>query len=714
MTTKPTSAPKRCVEYKPLLPLLLAGLFTLSGCSSSDDADDATAGGDTSGQQNGLTVEGTLVVATAASDFTSGAVALVDTLQPFAAQTGLNAGGSDLKVRVVDDHYYVLRGFLSDSVSRFAISDPATAIFESSTNDGTDTAPSNPADLAIVDETKGYLVRYGSPKVWIVNPSAQTAGEFKIGEIDLSAYDPDGVPEATRAAVVDGKLFVFMQRLEAFSPVRSGYVAVFDTSNDVEIDTQGGGALKGIELPAFNPNNISVDPATGSIFVAAVGNYADFSNDSLSGGIVVVDTADYSTTALVDDNETIGRISDVQVVDATSAYMITTNITVDSNVPTETSLVQFDPNTGNILANPAAGLSGVDIRDIAVGPAGNLWVAVADAESPGLIVINPADNSVIEEKIGTLLNPIDLSFAQFDDVSCMSSRRLTVRPCRVLCVCAAAMLIFCTPRAHASDQLPTVASINVCADQLVMLLAEPAQIVSLSNLSQDKAASYFYKKAASFSVNRGYPEEVLPLKPDLVIVGEYSNRYTVQLLNEVGLHTETLPIENSIEDMFNNIRKVAGWLQREQRGEDIINGLEERLAAITPGDGLQPLAAVYDANGYTSGPNTMRGRMLSRAGWRNAAAVAGIDSFGKLSLEALIRLAPDALLASPYSQGTYSRAQAVSRHPALLMAGLNPVIINVPSRMTICAGPWSVDVVELLYHKRQQVQQSIAGRVSPQ
>ena len=32
--------------------------------------------------------------------------------------------------------------------------------------------------------------------VWIVNPSATTSGEFKIGELDLSPYaDSDGIPE---------------------------------------------------------------------------------------------------------------------------------------------------------------------------------------------------------------------------------------------------------------------------------------------------------------------------------------------------------------------------------------------------------------------------------------------------------------------------------------------------------------------------------------
>ena len=130
---------------------------------------------------------------------------------------------------------------MSDSVSAHSASDPSTVIFETSTNDGTDTASSNPHDLVFVDSQKGYLLRYGSPNVWIVNPSATSASEFKIGEIDLSAYDADGVPEATRAVIVGDRMFVFMQRLELFAPTLPGVVAVIDTTTDTEIDTGSDG-----------------------------------------------------------------------------------------------------------------------------------------------------------------------------------------------------------------------------------------------------------------------------------------------------------------------------------------------------------------------------------------------------------------------------------------------------------------------------------------
>ena len=56
-------------------------------------------------------------------------------------------------------------------------------------------------------------------------------------------------------------------------------------------------------------------------------------------------------------------------------------------------------------------------------------------------------------------------------------------------------IIFYLPaHATANDEIG-VASINLCADQLVMLLAEDEQILSLSNLSQQEAGSYYFERA---------------------------------------------------------------------------------------------------------------------------------------------------------------------------------------------------------------------------
>lgn len=257
-------------------------------------------------------------------------------------------------------------------------------------------------------------------------------------------------------------------------------------------------------------------------------------------------------------------------------------------------------------------------------------------------------------------------------------------------------VIFYLPvSATASDEIG-VASINLCADQLVMLLAEDSQIRSLSNLSHQEAGSYYFERAREYPVNEGNAEQILNLQPDVVIAGQYSSPHTLALLREVGLQVHILPIANSIEQMFENIESVSRWVGQEERGRGTVAYLREKLSWRVAVEGDRLMAAAFDPNGYTSGASSLRGEVIELAGFRNAASEAGIESYGKLSLEALININPDALIESPYSPGTWSRAQAMSQHPALRSAGIDPQIIPVPSRMMVCAGPWTLDVIEQL------------------
>ncbi|OED43483.1 hypothetical protein AB833_03620 [Chromatiales bacterium (ex Bugula neritina AB1)] len=262
--------------------------------------------------------------------------------------------------------------------------------------------------------------------------------------------------------------------------------------------------------------------------------------------------------------------------------------------------------------------------------------------------------------------------------------------------------------AHASTAkaptLPRVVSINLCADQLLLALADDRQIAALTNLSHQKAASWFYREARRYPFTRGKAGEVIVLKPDLVLAGQYSSRYTLSALKSAGLRVEKLPIANSVEAMLKNIEQTAQWLGQPDRGAEMVTALNKRLAAIKAPLAAPLRAAVYDPNGYTVGDQSLRGDVLRRSGWHNVANDAGISSFGVLSLETLLRLQPDVLVESAYSAGTYSRAQQLNQHPALTQSKLAPEIISVPSSQTICGGPWTVDLIEHLSAERIKLQ----------
>jgi len=254
---------------------------------------------------------------------------------------------------------------------------------------------------------------------------------------------------------------------------------------------------------------------------------------------------------------------------------------------------------------------------------------------------------------------------------------------------------------------PRVVSINLCTDQLVMLLADQQQIIGLSTLSRDAAGSVFHETAQRFTQVDPVAEQLLPLDSDVVVTGPYTSRYTLALLGELGIRVETLPVATSVDEMLDNVLRMGELLEREQEAAKVINEIRRRLVAIekkvSAFSGITPRAAVFDTNGYTVGRESVRGEILALAGWLNVAEELGIESYGVLGLEQLITLKPQALIESPYSEGTYSRGQMLSSHPAIRASGLDPLIIRVPSSQTICAGPWTVDVIEQLLEAREML-----------
>src|SRR6056297_3507789 len=80
-----------------------------------------------------------------------------------------------------------------------------------------------------------------------------------------------------------------------------------------------------------------------------------------------------------------------------------------------------------------------------------------------------------------------------------------------------------------------VVSINLCTDQLAMMLAAPGQLISVSDLAADPHRSAMAEAARAYPVNHGRAEEVYLLDPDLVLTGAYNARATVEMLRGVGL-----------------------------------------------------------------------------------------------------------------------------------------------------------------------------------
>lgn len=221
--------------------------------------------------------------------------------------------------------------------------------------------------------------------------------------------------------------------------------------------------------------------------------------------------------------------------------------------------------------------------------------------------------------------------------------------------------------ASAAPKAPLrVVSVNLCTDQLAMLLAAPGQLVSVSHLASEPQSSSMAAAAAAYPMNRGQAEQVFLLRPDLVLAGTYTSLASVTLLRQLGIEVLQLPPANSLADAAAQIRTIGAALGQTDKAEAMATALEADIAAARY-NGTAATAALYYPNGYTTGAGTLANEVLELTGFRNIGAEAGITGGGTLPLERLVMAAPDLIVTSQPYPGA-SRAEEILAHPALSAA----------------------------------------------
>jgi iron complex transport system substrate-binding protein len=261
----------------------------------------------------------------------------------------------------------------------------------------------------------------------------------------------------------------------------------------------------------------------------------------------------------------------------------------------------------------------------------------------------------------------------------------------------AAALAAATIAAAAAAPLPSVASINLCADQHVLALADPEQILTVSWLAADPEESMLASEARRHTLNYGTAEELLKFAPDVVLAGTYTSPFTRTMLRRLGYRVVELEPEDSIADIERNVRVVAEIVGQAARGEQLVAKLRDDVRAIEANRPARSLAAVIvRPGGFTVGADSLANELLTLAGFRNVAAEQGLDRWGSLSMEALLRSAPDVIVLTGYRSTQPSLANAVLEHPALAGLGATQRTITVHTALWACGLPGSVEAAALL------------------
>jgi len=223
--------------------------------------------------------------------------------------------------------------------------------------------------------------------------------------------------------------------------------------------------------------------------------------------------------------------------------------------------------------------------------------------------------------------------------------------------------------AQADPAAPTLVSLDYCADQFVLALADREQILAVSKDSE-RRFSHLRTKAAGIPKVRAAAEDVIALQPDVVVRSFGGDARALQFYERFGIRTVQLGYAEDVQGTADVLRAVAAEIGQGARAEALIAA----MPGAAPETGR---AALYvTPGGVSAGRGTMIGSIMARAGLTNANTGEG---WTELPLERLVQAPPSLMLTAFFGfDDDATDRWSVSRHPVMqrLMAGAQVIAMD--------------------------------------
>jgi iron complex transport system substrate-binding protein len=228
-----------------------------------------------------------------------------------------------------------------------------------------------------------------------------------------------------------------------------------------------------------------------------------------------------------------------------------------------------------------------------------------------------------------------------------------------------------------------IVSLNLCADQYLLALADPAQIVALTRFARDPNMSAAANAARTIPVSRGSAEDVLMLRPDLVISSPFRRQTVAAVLAGRNVATLDLPPADSYTAIVTQVRQVAAAIGHPDRGETLIRRMDTALARLPRAPGGGRTAAYYQRRGFLTGTGTLVDELMQRLGLANLATRLGKPALSQLSLEQMALARPDYLVVESATDRVTDQGTEMLHHP--ILDGIPR--LRIPEAWTVCGGP---------------------------
>ena len=220
-----------------------------------------------------------------------------------------------------------------------------------------------------------------------------------------------------------------------------------------------------------------------------------------------------------------------------------------------------------------------------------------------------------------------------------------------------------TPQA-ASTKPQRVASLNLASDEILADILPLSRLVAATSLVDEvgtsNAVGRIPKSIARFS--RIDVERLIALKPDLIVVSEYTDADVLRALQNSGLKAHRMVGLDSFEGFKKALLDLGAAVGEPEAAAKLVREFNAKLAAIDARIAGAPRPKVlYWASSFTSGAKTPFDAIIRCGGGENAAALAGMTGITTIGAERVHALDPDWFL---IGQRT-TTATEIRTHPLL-------------------------------------------------
>lgn len=240
-----------------------------------------------------------------------------------------------------------------------------------------------------------------------------------------------------------------------------------------------------------------------------------------------------------------------------------------------------------------------------------------------------------------------------------------------------------------------VASLDYCADQYLLKLLPRERILALSP-DAGKHFSYMRDHTAELPTVRPRAEDILGIKPDIVLRSYGGGPRATAFLQRAGIKVVQLPYAASFADIRRATLEIANGLGVPVRGAELVAEFDARMAIIEKNakKNATRKALYMTPTGVTSGPGTLVHEMLLTAGLENFEEKPGWRS---IPLEHLAQHQPDLVVAAYFDIDTIRpELWSPMRHPVAKRTLHDTPTVMLQGAWTACGAWFLLDAVEAL------------------